>query len=213
MTTSFLQRVIVEQVIKETDTAFSFVLRPVDWVPDHKAGQFITLVFGEKRRSYSLISQPGDPFLKITIKRVANGEFSRKLIDHTLPGDEWITAGISGYFVLPDQLNEHEHFFFVAAGSGITPVLALTEYLLGHQPSKRITLLYSNNSTASTLFKQRLESLQEAHPQLTIEWLYSNRFSVRHGRLSNHLLQILLKTYITNIDTTLFYLGGPFDYM
>ena len=102
---------------------------------NYKSGQYITFVQQvagkEVRRSYSITSSPqlNEP-LTIGVKRVENGLFSRQLIDHAKPGDEWITTGAGGLFVLPDDVRNYHQVFFLAAGSGITPIFSLIKTVL-----------------------------------------------------------------------------------
>ena len=208
------------KIIPETKDAATFVLQPLHhWQPQYKPGQFLTLVFetkhGEKRRSYSISSSPvcGVP-ISITIKKVVNGEFSRLLLSHAKAGDVLTTSGISGFFLLPEDVASVKQFFFLAAGSGITPCYALIKTLL-KQTDSEIVLIYSNRSEADTIFKEPLQQLQLAHSKrFRIEFLFSNRADVYKSRLSNWLLQQLLKKYLSvNRNDVLFYLCGPFEYM
>lgn len=208
------------QIIPETINAKTFVLQPMNgWIPQYKPGQFITLIFdtrhGEKRRSYSISSSPvlGEP-ISITIKRVENGEFSRLLLSHAKTGDVLYTSGISGFFLLPEDASDTDQFFFLAAGSGITPCYTLIKTLL-HTTNKHVTLVYSNRSEPDTIFKQQLQQLQaEYSDRFQIQFLFSNKTDVLQSRLSNWLLQQLLKRYIrVPKQRTLFYLCGPFEYM
>ena len=126
----------IAYIITETKDAKTFVLQPTDnTAMDYKAGQFVTLVFdtkfGEKRRSYSISSSPdiNEPF-SITIKKVENGEFSRLLITHAKEGGLLNSSGINGFFHLPDNMDGIDQFFFLAAGSGITPCYSIIKTLL-----------------------------------------------------------------------------------
>src|SRR2546423_14369807 len=72
----------------------------------YKAGQYLTFVHpgneAEIRRSYSITSTPGlEEDLTVGVKRIANGFFSRLLIDHAEAGDELLTTGAGGLFILP----------------------------------------------------------------------------------------------------------------
>src|SRR4051812_42707613 len=128
MDVSFLHKVKVADIIVETASAKTFVLQPLNhWKPIYKPGQFLTLLFYntgiEKRRSFSLTSDPSDSNLSITVKHVANGEYSRYMLNHVLIADDLYTTGITGFFILPETKNENiKQLFFFAAGSGITPV-------------------------------------------------------------------------------------------
>jgi len=209
----------VVQIIPETGNAKTFVLQPLNgWQPEYKPGQFLTLVFqtkhGEKRRSYSLSSTPllNEP-MSITIKKVDNGEFSRLLLSHAKPGDILNASGISGLFLLPEEMEETEQFFFLAAGSGITPCFSLIKTLLA-TTQKHVVLIYSNKDESDAIFKQSLQQLQTQYGnRFQIGFLFSNKTDVYQSRLSNWLLQHLLNKYLTvPKQQVLFYLCGPFDY-
>lgn len=215
-----MQAFKIIRIIQETATAKTFVLQPAGNEPvDYQAGQFLTLVFntrfGEKRRSYSMSSSPAlnEPF-SITIKRVENGEFSRLLIGHAKEGDTLISSGVSGFFVLPENDDGIQQYFFLAAGSGITPCFSLIKTLLA-TTSKQVVLIYSNRDKSDTIFYQQLVALQQQYAdRFQIRFLFSNNFDVYNGRLSNWLLQQLLKQYlIAPLEQTLFYMCGPFEYM
>ena len=219
-TDSFIKKLRVSKIIRETKDARTFILEPLEnWVPVYEPGQFITLVFytkhGEKRRSYSISSSPVlDEPLAITIKKVDNGEFSRLLVYHAKEGDILYSSGIGGHFILPPYINNKEQVFFIAAGSGITPCYSLIKTLL-FSTIKKIVLVYSNRTEADTLFYHNLKLLQEQYAtRFIIRFLFSNILDVYHSRLSHWLLKQLLDQYlIVDENKALFYLCGPFDYM
>lgn len=215
-----MQALQIIRIIQETATAKTFVLKPEgNESMDYKAGQFLTLVFntrfGEKRRSYSMSSSPAlhEP-LSITIKRVENGEFSRLLVGHAKQGDTLISSGVSGFFVLPEKDDAIQQYFFLAAGSGITPCFSLIKTLLA-TTLKQVVLVYSNRDKSDTIFYKELVELQQQYAdRFQLRFLFSNNFDVYNGRLSNWLLQQLLKQYmIATVADTLFYMCGPFEYM
>jgi len=219
---SVYQSVQVTRIQWETAHAATFELQPLNgWQPVYQSGQFITLVFThhgvEERRSYSFSASPelGEP-MRITIKRVTNGMYSRHLLDHAEEGDVFTTSGISGYFRLPDNntATATDQLFFLAAGSGITPVYALIKTAL-QTTDKLITLVYSNRSEADILFYTPLQKLQQQYPErLHIEYLLSSVPSMYKSRLSNWLLQqLLVKLLQVPLNRCLFYLCGPFEYM
>jgi len=220
MDVSFLHKVKVADIIVETASAKTFVLQPLNgWQPQYQSGQFLTLLFYntgiEKRRSFSLTSDPAEDNLCITIKRVANGEYSRYMLDHVLVGDEFYTMGVTGFFTLPETKNENiKQLFFLAAGSGITPVYSLIKTSLQKWKDVSIILIYSNRNERDVIFFEALHSLQvQYRNSLKIEWLFSNNNYIHKARLSNYLLNILLQKYNADANNALFYMCGPFDYM
>ena len=217
---SLIKKLQITRIINETANAKTFVLEPLDgWQPLYEPGQFITLVFytasGEKRRSYSISSAPAcGESLSITVKKVDNGEFSRQLIYSAKEGDILFSSGISGYFQIPENADAADQYFFMAAGSGITPCFSLIKTLL-QKGNKKIVLIYSNRSKEDTIFYEQLQTLEKKYAErFSIRFLFSNVYNVHHSRLSSWLLQLLLKEYLNaSLEHIICYLCGPFEYM
>lgn len=214
-------RVRVRQIIRETADTRSFILERVDLHPiNYLPGQFLTLVFlkkdgAEARRSYSISSAPalGEP-LMITVKRIANGEFSRKLVDDMQVGDELRSIGASGFFTLPPDMTHYRQLVFFAAGSGIAPVFSLIKTVLYTDVDIPVLLIYSNRSPETTIFYQALKQLQQLFPErLNVIYLFSTTADLSKARLNVDLLHGLLVKTSKDRHDRLFYLCGPFEYM
>ncbi|MGZ8515968.1 MAG: flavin reductase family protein [Chitinophagaceae bacterium] len=215
------KKIRIKDIIPQTKDAKTFVLETTDGSSiSYKAGQFLTFIFetpfGGQRRNYSISSSPDwqEP-LCITIKRIANGVFSRQLVDMAKPGDELVTIGASGFFTLPGDMTNYRQLFLLAAGSGITPVFSLLKTVLKKFPQIQVILIYSNHSKADTIFYNDLHQFEQQYQQqLKIEWLFSDLFDHTKSRLGNWLLGELLKKYQpVPLPSSLFYLCGPFNYM
>ncbi|MEI6950054.1 iron-sulfur cluster-binding domain-containing protein [Paraflavisolibacter sp. H34] len=186
----------------------------------YQAGQYLTFVYrdgpSEVRRSYSLVSAPalGEP-PAVGIKRVENGVFSRPLVDHARPGDQLLTTGAGGFFVLPHDRQSVDQVFFLAAGIGITPIYALLKTALHDWPGLQVVLIYSNASPAVTVFYRQLQELAAAFPgRLQVEFLFSNAPDLYRAHLHADLLVALWKQYSTAPPARqLFYTCGPVNYM
>jgi ring-1,2-phenylacetyl-CoA epoxidase subunit PaaE len=212
----------IKQIIQETANTKSFVLESEDGRSlKYRAGQFLTFVFthyngDEDRRSYSLSSSPAlnEP-LTITVKRVANGEYSRKLVDEMRVGDELQTIGASGFFTLPDDIDKKEQLVFFAAGGGIAPIYSLIKTVLHKYHTVSVLLIYSNTSPDTTIFYNELKQLQNKFPAtFKIEFLFSNSPDLLKARLGFSVLELLLKQHITvPLNNALYYLCGPYEYM
>ncbi len=215
------EQLVIEKIITETPDAKTFVLRQLSGIPyAYKPGQFLTLVFpkatGEQRRSYSLSSTPaGNEPLSITIKRVENGEYSRYFIDHAQEGDRLLSTSPGGLFVLPDDTRAYKQVFFIAAGSGITPVFSLIKTILLQHPHLSVVLIYSNRSARDTIFYDALiELAQHSQGRLIIDFLFSSSNNILKSRLNNSLLASLLNDYGKACrEEILCYICGPVDYM
>lgn len=166
-------------VIDETPDARSLVFK----VPDgsqipadrlrHAPGQFLTLRVpsdrtGSVARCYSLCSSPfTDDALTVTVKRTAGGYASNWLCDNAHPGMNMHVLAPSGTFV-PKTLDTD--FLLLAAGSGITPMMAILKSALSEGGGK-VTLVYANRDEKSVIFAAALRELSAAHP---------DRFTVVH---------------------------------
>ena len=173
----------IAHVIDETTDSRSLVFKsPADApVPPEKLryspGQFLTLRVpsdrtGSVARCYSLCSSPftGDP-LTVTIKRTADGYASNWLCDNAHAGMRMHVLAPSGTFV-PKTLDTD--FLLLAAGSGITPMLAILKSALSEGNGK-VTLVYANRDENSVIFAETLRDLAAKYPdRLTaIHWLES----------------------------------------
>jgi ferredoxin-NADP reductase len=209
--------------IKEiTEVARDFKLFTLDAnepIP-YQAGQYITFVDistgNEIRRSYSMTSCPGiDKEISIGVKRIPNGFFSRRLFDHAKCNDNLFTSGVGGRFILPANTASYTQLFLFAAGSGITPVYSILKHCLYFYPSLHVTLVYSNHSAFTTIFKKELETLAALFTdRLKIEWLFSNAANLTSARLYRDLLiRIVQTTAPSSYKNALYYVCGPLPYM
>lgn len=220
MTTGDYIQVELKHIVQQAGDVKTLVLHPINITTPfrYKSGQFLTFVFthnGEDlRRSYSFSSSPlVDDEIAITVKRVPNGLFSRKLVDAPKPGQIFTVLKPSGLFILPEDLNNDTHFVFFAAGVGITPIYSLIKTALARNPGQRITLLYSNRSISDAVFYGELADLQQTHPSFHIIHLFSTASDLSRARLNKELVPILLSEHNIDAHNSLFYLCGPFVYM
>lgn len=213
----------VIQVIAETPDTVSYVLeeingKPVTW----DAGQSITLLFHhrghELRRSYSICTAPGiDKHVAITVKKKDNGEISRYILRNWQRGTMASSLPPAGRFIIDTDAAQKRHVWFIAAGSGITPVLALIKKVLYHEPESHITLIYQNHDERNIIFNKVLQemSIQYAHRFNRID-LLSNPIDpdTKPARLNNWLLEQLVSANLTSTTLRdLFYTCGPEPFM
>lgn len=173
----------IADVIDETADARSLVFTsPADApvAPEklrYAPGQFLTLRIpsdrtGSVARCYSLCSSPftGDP-LTVTVKRTADGYASNWLCDNAHAGMKMHVLAPSGTFV-PRTLDTD--FLLLAAGSGITPMLAILKSALS-EGSGKVTLIYANRDENSVIFAATLRELAAKYPDrfTAVHWLES----------------------------------------
>jgi ring-1,2-phenylacetyl-CoA epoxidase subunit PaaE len=153
--------------------------------------------------------------LSIGVKRIENGLLSRTLVDRAVIGDELITIGSGGLFILPDDIKNYKQIFFFAAGSGITPVYSLIKTALYAHPHLSLVLIYSNASPEKTVFLHQLKHLLKTFGfRFHIEFLFSTILELSRARLHRGLLLEFLAKYSAALyNETLFYICGPESYM
>ena len=125
----------------------------------------------EIRRSYSICASPLENELRVAVKKAENGLFSRFANAELKEGDIIEVLPPTGNFyteILPSQKKE---YLFIAAGSGITPVISIIKTILSTQQNSNVALLYGNKNMASIIFKSQLESLKDK---------YLERFALHH---------------------------------
>ncbi|QDY99355.1 phenylacetate-CoA oxygenase/reductase subunit PaaK [Nitratireductor mangrovi] len=130
-----------------------------------KPGQYLTLATSldgeDVRRSYSICSAPGDAQLKVGVKKVADGRFSRFVNDRLAVGDTIRVMPPEGRFT--SLAGPRHDYLLIASGSGITPMLSIAKTVLGHEPDSTVTLVYGNRSTETIMFREELEDLKDRH--------------------------------------------------
>jgi ferredoxin-NADP reductase/ferredoxin len=97
----------------------------------YKPGQFVTLelmIEGKRAlRSYTISSSPSRPHLiEISVKRLKNGLVSNYLHDRLNIGDTIMMKPPAGKFHCFDTMSDK--YLFLAAGSGITPMLSMARW-------------------------------------------------------------------------------------
>lgn len=173
----------IADVIAETEDARSLVFKVPDGadVPVERLrytpGQFLTLRVpsdrtGSVARCYSLCSSPHtDSALTVTVKRTVEGYASNWLCDNAHAGMKMHVLAPSGTFV-PKSLDGD--FLLIAAGSGITPMMAICKSALS-EGDGQVTLLYANRDEKSVIFAEELRELAAKYPDRlsVIHWLES----------------------------------------
>jgi 3-ketosteroid 9alpha-monooxygenase subunit B len=204
----------VADVVEETADARSLVFRVPDGadIPAQKLryapGQFLTLRIpsdrtGSVARCYSLCSSPfTEDALTVTVKRTSDGYASNWLCDHAHPGMKLHVLAPSGTFV-PATLDAD--FLLVAAGSGITPMMAICKSALV-EGSGKVVLVYANRDENSVIFGGVLRDLSAKYPdRLTVvHWLESVQGLPTEAALAN-----LMAPYAAHDS----YICGPGPFM
>ena len=176
-----VHRLRVAEVIAETADAHSLVLTvPPALAAEfaYRPGQYLTVMVphngGNVSRCYSLSSSPHtDADLKITVKRVRDGQASNWICDHVQAGGTLDLLPPAGEFT-PASLDDD--LLLLAGGSGITPGMGIIKSVLAHGRG-RVALVYANRDEQSVIFAAELAELAGRHgDRLSVtHWLDSER--------------------------------------
>ncbi len=166
MTLPEFHSLTVEAHLKEADDAIRLRLA----VPPEAReafrvvpGQHITVRVnvGDKhlRRTYTVVSHPSSASLELAIR--VQGRVSRTLAESLRPGMAVQVLPPAGRFRLPAPPSGSQDYLALAAGSGITPIYALTRELLETVPEARCAVVIGNQSLARSMLTEDLLALKD----------------------------------------------------
>jgi ring-1,2-phenylacetyl-CoA epoxidase subunit PaaE len=214
-----IHKFVVKDIYINTSNAVTFELQLANekkfiFIP----GQFIVLLIkiGDKiyRRSYSISSIPSllHESITITIKVLEKGVVSNYLFNNIKKGSLIDAEGPFGDFVLNSNL-QVENYFFWAAGSGITPIYSIINYIVNSNFKYNIYLFYSVKSKEDIIFKNELEKLSEK--KLINLFYFSNNFisDSSYPKINIDLLRRLTVNYSSHLNySSVNYICGPSNY-
>jgi len=164
----------------EAQDAVTLVLQPNGHWAGFRPGQHLNVsaeVAGRRvTRSYSLTDIPRrDGRIAITVKRVDGGRLSTHLCERTRVGDVLELGEAFGDMTLP-QAPRHAQgrWLFLAAGSGITPLMALTRQLCDQGMPVDLILIYWAKTRAEFCFAAELRALARHHPRLQVHFVVTH---------------------------------------
>jgi glycine betaine monooxygenase B len=192
------------EVIDETPHVKTFRFAPVEPVLFcYKAGQAATLevpIHGTiVRRSYTISSSPSRPLvIDFTIKRIPGGQVSNWLHANLRCGTTLTIHGPHGRFNYYDHPSLEP--VLLSAGSGITPMLAITRWLTDTSTPARIDFLHYASKPSDFIARTELEQLQARFKNLRVTWVCSrpdeaDAWSGERGRVSLDSLQRLIPDF------------------
>lgn len=148
----------------ETPDVKTFRLgKPDGWVFDYLPGQYLTLSIAMYKRSYSLASSPTrSKNLEITVKRDPNGGVvSNWLNDNLKIGDKLYLKGPFGKFSCVNH--PCEKILFLAAGSGIVPIMSMLRWLADTDAGTDVLLLLSFRNPEDIIYRDELKLIAARH--------------------------------------------------
>lgn len=214
-------KLAIKEIKKETSNAVSILFNvPQEFQDFYQfvAGQYVTLKLNldgkEIRRAYSICSSPKSGELRIAIKAIKNGTFS-KFANEKLAVGNVLEVGLpEGKFIFEPNLDKQKNYFGLAAGSGITPVISILKSVLEEEPKSSFVLLYGNKNSSDTIFYDELTHLQQKYlGRLFVHYAYSqaNVEGQFFGRIDKAILNNVLKQKHSEKEFSKYFLCGPED--
>ena len=212
-------KLIIKDIRRETEDCVSVAFQIPEEIKEEfrfVSGQNITLkntFDGEEiRRSYSICSSPFENELRVAVKKVSGGIFSTFANEQLKKGHIIEVLPAAGNFYIAFNPDQKQRYLFIAAGSGITPVISLIKTILATEKESCVTLMYANRSLSSVIFKDELEALKDKYMQrLTVHYIFSREQTeagFNYGRIDDEKLKQLSRLVNFNsIDH--FFICGP----
>jgi ring-1,2-phenylacetyl-CoA epoxidase subunit PaaE len=206
----------VVEVIRETPEAVSVGFEiPADLKGEYAftAGQYLTLSFdingSEERRAYSLCSAPSEAILRVAVKEVEGGKVSTHINRNLKEGDVVKVLPPQGNFTLETSNLHAQTYVAFAAGSGITPILAMAKDVAEKEPNSTFHIFYGNKDGNHVIFKNALAELENKNVKTTL--IYSREetgAALTNGRITEGKARSLV-THNHLEGAQAYYLCGP----
>lgn len=216
---STFYKLAVKEITRETPEAVSVLFQvPAELQANYRfvAGQYInlklTLDGNEIRRAYSICSTPESGELRIAIKSIKNGYFSKFANEQLTVGKVLEVGTPEGKFTFePDAARQKNYAAFVA-GSGITPVMSILQTVLEKEPNSTFVLVYGNKSSNETIFYNQLHDLQLKYVgRFFVHYVFSQQKADDQlfGRIEKSTVNFVLKNKHKEKEFDKFFLCGP----
>ena len=169
----------------------------------------------ERRRSYSICRPPERGSLSVAIKRDLGGVFSTWANTELKAGDTLDVMSPQGTFTSTLDALDGKHVVGIAAGSGITPLMALAHTVLARSATSEFELVYTNRSTLDVMFLEELAELKDRYPsRLALHHVLSREqrtAPLLSGRIDAPKLEQMLDVLIRPETVDEWFLCGPFE--
>ena len=180
-----------------------------------KPGQFLTFHLNidgnQVVRCYSICSSPlKTDYVEITPKRTQNGYASDFLNERALPGLVIRASGPAGKFYFDEKV--HKDIVLIAAGSGITPMIAMLRYLEERALDVPVTLIYCVRTSQDIIFQDELTRLSGSLARFRLIITLSAPDAGWQGHRGRLNKELLLER-VPDFRGPTFFLCGPGPFM
>lgn len=216
---SSFYKLAIKEIIRETADAVSILFNVPEELQSNYyfvAGQYVnlkvTLDGQEIRRAYSICAAPQSGELRIAVKSVKNGFFSKFANEKLSVGNVIEVGTPEGKFTFEPKADRQKNYAAFVAGSGITPVFSIIKSVLEEEPNSTFVLVYGNKSEKETIFHNQLHNLQLQYVgRLFVQYVYSQSTADNAllGRIDHTTVNYVLKSKHAEMEFSKYFLCGP----
>lgn len=209
----------IQDIQRETDKCVTISFEVPENLKDSfafTAGQYLTLktqINGEDvRRDYSICSSPKSGDLKVAVKEIDNGTFSKFANRVLKPNDVLEVAAPQGRFTFEPDPKKQRTIVAFAAGSGITPIMSIAKTVLSQEPNSTFVLIYGNKTPKDAIFFNDILDLHHKYLDrfnLQLVFSQSEEENAFFGRIEKSIVNFIVKNKYKHIDIDAFYICGP----
>lgn len=174
-----------------------------------KPGQFVNLYLIENQsifRQFSIASPPGNNGLEFCIKILHDGKFT-SVLDKLPIGSEIGLSGPFGHFVYQEQ----DRCIFVAAGTGIAPIISMLRHIKEKNMKGNFTLIYSNKTEDSILYYDELKKLKK--DGISVIFTLTQETPVDWQGEKGRINSSMVEKYVQNPKDSMWYACGPAEFV
>jgi stearoyl-CoA 9-desaturase NADPH oxidoreductase len=149
-------------------------------------------------RSYSITNVPGpEGHLAITVKRTPAGVLSQHLFNHIQVGSVLELSAPFGAMTLPEQPTGR--YLFLAAGSGITPLISLTRSLARQGMPVDLKLVYWARTREDLCFVNELRELAAHQHRFKLQIVLTHEHELQQGEAEGLICAEQINTFAPDI--------------
>ncbi|HYM85874.1 MAG TPA: ferredoxin reductase [Pseudoxanthomonas sp.] len=205
-----LARVVARE--QASRDAVTLVLKPNRHWSGFQPGQHLNLsaeINGSRvTRSYSLTGPPrADGCVAITVKGIEGGKLSQYLCRETRIGDVLELGAAFGDMTLPERLDGR--WLFLAAGSGITPLMAMVRTLAAQAMPVPLDLVYWARNREELCFAAELRALAATHANFKVHFALTREAELIEGESSGRIDRELIDSLIGDASERHVFACGP----
>ncbi len=204
-----LARIVArEQTAKDCVT---LILKSNRHVQPFLAGQHVQVTVeingARVSRSYSpSLHSVRDGTFSITVKRMQGGKVSAWLCSEACIGQVVEIGAAFGEMTL---LQSHPQRLFLAAGSGITPLISMIRAWAMGDRAEGITLVYWARTREELCFVNELDRLQKQHTNFNVHYVLTQQVELLAGELRGRITPQLLADVVADLASSIVYACGP----